>query len=166
MRQAIKQKAYPVREAGGFVWIWMGAPDRMREFERLGMQCLAPESAQRGDQFLRRAARQAQRTAVQRVAMGHQGAAGDGLDDRQVVLLGERNRLGTRTHIGAANGAEYSVRIAGAADRDAPVLRQVMLRAVADRVAFLRFPYLHDADVEAHHRMHRIVAREQGATAV
>jgi phthalate 4,5-dioxygenase len=29
----VKQKAYPSREAGGFVWVWMGAPDRMPEFE-------------------------------------------------------------------------------------------------------------------------------------
>jgi phthalate 4,5-dioxygenase oxygenase subunit len=33
MLKAVKQKAYPVREAGGFVWIWMGNKDRMREFE-------------------------------------------------------------------------------------------------------------------------------------
>jgi phthalate 4,5-dioxygenase oxygenase subunit len=33
MRQAIKHKAYPAREAGGFVWIWMGAQENMREFE-------------------------------------------------------------------------------------------------------------------------------------
>ena len=26
-------KAYPCREAGGFVWVWMGAPEAMREFE-------------------------------------------------------------------------------------------------------------------------------------
>ena len=28
-----KTKAYPVREAGGFAWIWMGPPQEMREFE-------------------------------------------------------------------------------------------------------------------------------------
>jgi len=28
-----KTKAYPAREAGGFVWAWMGAPQEMREFE-------------------------------------------------------------------------------------------------------------------------------------
>jgi len=28
-----KTKAYPVREAGGFVWAWMGPPEEMREFE-------------------------------------------------------------------------------------------------------------------------------------
>src|SRR5438067_4943173 len=28
-----KTKAYPAREAGGFVWIWMGAASEMREFE-------------------------------------------------------------------------------------------------------------------------------------
>src|SRR5688572_13218373 len=33
MRNAIRQLSYPVREGGGFVWIWMGARDRMREWE-------------------------------------------------------------------------------------------------------------------------------------
>jgi phthalate 4,5-dioxygenase len=33
MLKAMKQKAYPAREAGGFVWIWMGASDTMRELE-------------------------------------------------------------------------------------------------------------------------------------
>jgi phthalate 4,5-dioxygenase oxygenase subunit len=33
MRQSIKQKAYPVREVGGFVWVWMGPKDAQREFE-------------------------------------------------------------------------------------------------------------------------------------
>src|SRR5687768_2554503 len=33
MKQAIRQKAYPAREAGGFVWIWMGPLEKMREFE-------------------------------------------------------------------------------------------------------------------------------------
>ena len=28
-----KTRAYPVREAGGFAWIWMGPPQEMREFE-------------------------------------------------------------------------------------------------------------------------------------
>jgi len=28
-----KARAYPVREAGGFVWIWMGPTEEMREFE-------------------------------------------------------------------------------------------------------------------------------------
>ena len=28
-----KTTAYPVRESGGFVWIWMGPPQEMREFE-------------------------------------------------------------------------------------------------------------------------------------
>ncbi|HZQ72692.1 MAG TPA: Rieske 2Fe-2S domain-containing protein [Burkholderiales bacterium] len=28
-----KQKSYPVREGGGFVWVWMGPADAMREFE-------------------------------------------------------------------------------------------------------------------------------------
>ena len=30
---ANRHKAYPCREAGGFVWVWMGAPEAMREFE-------------------------------------------------------------------------------------------------------------------------------------
>jgi phthalate 4,5-dioxygenase oxygenase subunit len=33
MRQAIRHQAYPAREAGGFVWIWMGAKEPVREFE-------------------------------------------------------------------------------------------------------------------------------------
>jgi phthalate 4,5-dioxygenase len=33
MRQATRTKAYPAREGGGFVWIWMGPPETMREFE-------------------------------------------------------------------------------------------------------------------------------------
>jgi phthalate 4,5-dioxygenase oxygenase subunit len=33
MLRAVKHRSYPAREAGGFVWIWMGAKDRMREFE-------------------------------------------------------------------------------------------------------------------------------------
>jgi phthalate 4,5-dioxygenase oxygenase subunit len=28
-----KTKAYPAREGGGFIWIWMGPPNEMREFE-------------------------------------------------------------------------------------------------------------------------------------
>ena len=31
--QRIKQKAYPVREAGGFVWAYLGPPEEMPEFE-------------------------------------------------------------------------------------------------------------------------------------
>jgi phthalate 4,5-dioxygenase len=30
---ANRHLAYPCREAGGFVWVWMGAPETMREFE-------------------------------------------------------------------------------------------------------------------------------------
>jgi phthalate 4,5-dioxygenase oxygenase subunit len=30
----LKHKAYPVEEAGGFVWAWMGPPEEMRAFER------------------------------------------------------------------------------------------------------------------------------------
>jgi phthalate 4,5-dioxygenase oxygenase subunit len=33
MRKNLKHKSYPVREAGGFVWVWMGPADRMRELE-------------------------------------------------------------------------------------------------------------------------------------
>jgi phthalate 4,5-dioxygenase len=33
MKQTHKQKAYPVREGGGFVWVWMGPANEMREFE-------------------------------------------------------------------------------------------------------------------------------------
>ena len=33
MKQAVRQKAYPAREGGGFVWIWMGPKEEMREFE-------------------------------------------------------------------------------------------------------------------------------------
>ncbi len=29
----VKQKSYPAREAGGFVWTYMGPPEEMREFE-------------------------------------------------------------------------------------------------------------------------------------
>jgi phthalate 4,5-dioxygenase len=29
----VKHKAYPCLEAGGFVWVWMGAPEEMRPFE-------------------------------------------------------------------------------------------------------------------------------------
>src|SRR5580692_7813379 len=31
--QKVKHKAYPAREAGGFVWVYMGPADRMPEFE-------------------------------------------------------------------------------------------------------------------------------------
>ncbi len=30
---ANRTKAYPCREAGGFVWVWMGPPEEIREFE-------------------------------------------------------------------------------------------------------------------------------------
>jgi len=33
IRKTIKHKAYPVREAGGFVWAWLGNPEDVREFE-------------------------------------------------------------------------------------------------------------------------------------
>jgi phthalate 4,5-dioxygenase oxygenase subunit len=33
MRQSIKQKAYPAREGGGFVWVWMGPKEALRECE-------------------------------------------------------------------------------------------------------------------------------------
>ena len=32
-RSRVKQKAYPAREAGGFVWTYMGPPEEMRAFE-------------------------------------------------------------------------------------------------------------------------------------
>jgi len=33
MHDYLKHKAYAVREGGGFVWVWMGPKDEMREFE-------------------------------------------------------------------------------------------------------------------------------------
>jgi phthalate 4,5-dioxygenase oxygenase subunit len=33
LKKALRHKAYPVSEAGGFVWIWMGPREAMREFE-------------------------------------------------------------------------------------------------------------------------------------
>src|SRR6476659_6616936 len=33
IRDAMRTKAYPAREGGGFVWIWMGPREEMREFE-------------------------------------------------------------------------------------------------------------------------------------
>ena len=33
LKKAVKHKAYPAREAGGFVWIWMGPAAEMRPFE-------------------------------------------------------------------------------------------------------------------------------------
>jgi phthalate 4,5-dioxygenase oxygenase subunit len=33
LKEKVKHKAYPAREAGGFVWIWMGAAEAMPEFE-------------------------------------------------------------------------------------------------------------------------------------
>lgn len=33
MRKAIQHHAYPAHEGGGFVWIWMGSRDRMRDWE-------------------------------------------------------------------------------------------------------------------------------------
>lgn len=34
LRSTMKTKAYPVQEAGGFVWVWMGDPDRVAPFDR------------------------------------------------------------------------------------------------------------------------------------
>jgi len=31
--KSLKQKSYPVRESGGFVWAWLGPKEEMREFE-------------------------------------------------------------------------------------------------------------------------------------
>jgi phthalate 4,5-dioxygenase oxygenase subunit len=33
IKRTVKQKSYPVREGGGFVWTWMGSQDQMRDFE-------------------------------------------------------------------------------------------------------------------------------------
>jgi phthalate 4,5-dioxygenase oxygenase subunit len=33
MNEKIKQKSYPAREAGGFVWVYLGPPESMPEFE-------------------------------------------------------------------------------------------------------------------------------------
>jgi phthalate 4,5-dioxygenase oxygenase subunit len=33
LAKKVTHKAYPSHEAGGFVWVWMGPPDEMREFE-------------------------------------------------------------------------------------------------------------------------------------
>ena len=33
VRKAMRTKAYPAREGGGFVWVWMGPKEQMREFE-------------------------------------------------------------------------------------------------------------------------------------
>ena len=33
LAKKLTHKAYPCRGAGGFVWVWMGPPDEMREFE-------------------------------------------------------------------------------------------------------------------------------------
>jgi len=33
MKNSLKQRAYPVREAGGFIWAWLGPKDQVREFE-------------------------------------------------------------------------------------------------------------------------------------
>ena len=33
LRSTMKAKAYPVREAGGFVWVWMGDPDEVAPFD-------------------------------------------------------------------------------------------------------------------------------------
>ena len=33
LKASLKQRAYPAREAGGFVWAWLGPKEEMREFE-------------------------------------------------------------------------------------------------------------------------------------
>src|SRR3954467_3671739 len=33
LRSTMKTRAYPVREAGGFVWVWMGDPERIGVFD-------------------------------------------------------------------------------------------------------------------------------------
>lgn len=34
LKDKVRHKAYPVREAGGLVWVWMGPAEEMAEFER------------------------------------------------------------------------------------------------------------------------------------
>jgi phthalate 4,5-dioxygenase oxygenase subunit len=34
LRRNLKHRAYPAREAGGFVWVWLGDPERPRAFEQ------------------------------------------------------------------------------------------------------------------------------------
>ena len=34
LRSTMKTKAYPVQEAGGFVWVWMGNPDQVTPFDK------------------------------------------------------------------------------------------------------------------------------------
>src|SRR5262252_4727103 len=33
LKSALKQRSYPVGEAGGFVWAWLGPKEELREFE-------------------------------------------------------------------------------------------------------------------------------------
>jgi phthalate 4,5-dioxygenase oxygenase subunit len=33
IKNSLRQKSYPVREAGGFVWAWLGPKEKLREFE-------------------------------------------------------------------------------------------------------------------------------------
>jgi phthalate 4,5-dioxygenase oxygenase subunit len=33
IKNSLKQRAYPVRESGGFIWAWLGPKEQMREFE-------------------------------------------------------------------------------------------------------------------------------------
>jgi len=33
LMKSLKQKSYPVRESGGFIWAWLGPKEEMREFE-------------------------------------------------------------------------------------------------------------------------------------
>src|SRR5215471_12484606 len=33
LAKKVVHKSYPFREAGGFVWVWMGPPEKMRDFE-------------------------------------------------------------------------------------------------------------------------------------
>jgi phthalate 4,5-dioxygenase len=33
LKQSLRQRAYPAREAGGFVWAWLGPKEKMREFQ-------------------------------------------------------------------------------------------------------------------------------------
>ena len=43
--QKVKHKAYPTREAGGFVWIYMGPPETMPEFEAAAVRADAERAS-------------------------------------------------------------------------------------------------------------------------
>ena len=68
------------------------------------------------DRVGRRRADDAERAGVQRVVVGHQRAAGDGLHDGYAVRLRERDRLGGGTRV-AHPAAQHQQRPGGRADR-------------------------------------------------